>query len=517
MPSDATPTHANQSLSAPARIADGVTLALVCIAIWWALIARPVVLFSGLRDFLSPSIVIYMAGCVQVVRHLMWPKPSALSRLRDLHAAILERPHLAAALRAFFMTRPAVFVVAFAAVITLGITSTPGFVLSREPLDNLPARFDAGWYGGIALDGYTWDHTFQRQRNIAFFPALPLLMRPVGAVLGMYEEGPSRERRMLRGLWAGVAISLAAFFWALYYFSRLASDLIGPDRAPAATLLLAAYPFACYFNAPYTESLFLLGAAGACYHFLRRDWVAASAWGLLAGLSRPNGFLLSVPLAILALQSASGPSEARSSAYAKATARPRRSSKSDGGRRARALGGGAPSALINDVKGGVFVRLGVAAMPAAGMLLFTLYLYQLTGGVWFAWARSHEAWGRSYGGLGPILSLAERLRDEPWLQLIADNPYNAINAVGVIFALILTYPVFRRLGLAWGVFVLINLLPPLLAGGLLSTGRLTSTLFPLFLALAAVVPPRAVPGWAALFGIGQGFCAALFFSWRAMY
>ena len=156
-------------------------------------------------------------------------------------------------------------------------------------------------------------------------------------------------------------------------------------------------------------------------------------------------------------------------------------------------------------------------MPAVGMLLFTLYLYQLTGGVWFAWARSHEAWGRSFGGLSPILSLAERLRDEPWLQLIADNPYNAINAVGVIFALILTYPVFRKLGLAWGVFVLINLLPPLLAGGLLSTGRLTSTLFPLFLALAAVVPPRAVPGWATLFGIGQGFCAALFFSWRALF
>ena len=491
MPSDAAPARANQSLSPPARIADGVTVALVCIAIWWSLIARPAVLFSGLRDFLSPSIVIYLAGCVQVVRHVMWPKPSAPSRLRDLHAAILERPHLAAALRAFFMTRPAVFAIAFAAVITLGITSTPGFVLSRDPLDNLPARFDAGWYGGIALDGYTWDHTFQRQRNIAFFPALPLLMRPVGAVLGLYEEGPSRERRMLRALWAGVAISLAAFFWALYYLSRLASDLIGPDRAPAATLFLAAYPFACYFNAPYTESLFLLGAAGACYHFLRRDWIAASAWGLLAGLSRPNGFLLSIPLAILGLQDSGvlfshgsrGPTPARS--------------RSATSRLARAAG--------------------AAAMPAVGMLLFTLYLYQLTGGVWFAWARSHEAWGRSFGGLSPILSLAERLRDEPWLQLIADNPYNAINAVGVIFALILTYPVFRKLGLAWGVFVLINLLPPLLAGGLLSTGRLTSTLFPLFLALAAVVPPRAVPGWAALFGIGQGFCAALFFSWRALF
>jgi hypothetical protein len=488
-------------LPATAYVADSLTLGLIVLVVWWCLVARPVALFSGLRDLLSPAIVIYIAVSVQIVRHLMWPRPSAISRLADLRAAIVERPHLADALRAFFLTRPAVFVVAFAAVVTLGLASTPGFILSREPLDNLPARFDAGWYGGIALGGYTWDHTFQRQRNIAFFPALPLLMRPVGAVLGMYEDGPSRERRMLRALWAGVVISLAAFLWALYYVSRLAADLIGPDRASAATLLLAAYPFALYFNAPYTESLFLLGAAGACYHFLRRDWIAASAWGLLAGLSRPNGCFLSVPLAVLALQreSACGPSEARSG-------------------RARALGGGAPSALRNaDSRFDILVRLVVASMPAAGMLIFTLYLYQLTGGVWFAWARSHEAWGRSFEGFAPVLSFFAALRDEPWLQLIVNNPYNAINAVGVIFALVMTYPVFRKLGLAWGVFVLINLLPPLVAGGLLSMGRLTSTLFPLFLALAAILPARAVPGWAAAFGIGQGFCAALFFTWRALF
>jgi hypothetical protein len=48
-------------------------------------------------------------------------------------------------------------------------------------------------------------------------------------------------------------------------------------------------------------------------------------------------------------------------------------------------------------------------------------------------------------------------------------------------------------------------------------GRLTSTLFPLFLSLAAVVPPRSVLAWAAGFGIGQGLCAALFFTWRELF
>ena len=479
-------TQTKPALPAAARAADGITLLLVAITLWWSLVARPVSLFNGLRDFLSPLVVLYVAICVQVVRHLMWPRPSAMARLADLRAAIVERPHLATALRAFLMTRPAVFVVAFAAVITIGISSSPGFILSREPLDNLPARFDAGWYGGIALDGYYWDHTFQRQRNIAFFPALPLLMRPVGAVLGMYEEGPSRERRMLRALWGGVAISLVAFFWALHYTSRLATDLIGPERAPAAVLLLAAYPFAAYFNAPYTESLFLLASTGACFHFLRREWVAASAWGILVGLTRPNGCFLAIPLALLALkrQKAKGKRE-----------------------KERAERGGSAKDLL--------VELVVAGMPGVGMLLFTLYLYYLTG-VWFAWAHIQEAWGRSYEGL-PIVTFFSNVGDLSWLQFIQNNPYNSINALGVLFALVMIYPVFRRVGLAWGVLVLINLLPPLITGGFLSMGRMTSTLFPLFFAFAAVIPPRAVAGWAAAFAIGQGLCAALFFTWRALF
>jgi hypothetical protein len=48
-------------------------------------------------------------------------------------------------------------------------------------------------------------------------------------------------------------------------------------------------------------------------------------------------------------------------------------------------------------------------------------------------------------------------------------------------------------------------------------GRVTSTLFPLFLVLAMLVPPRAVPGWVAGFGIGQGLCAMLFFTWRELF
>jgi hypothetical protein len=162
------------------------------------------------------------------------------------------------------------------------------------------------------------------------------------------------------------------------------------------------------------------------------------------------------------------------------------------------------------------LRFLTAAMPGIGMLAFTAYLYGLTG-VWFAWARSHEAWGRSYQGFAPFATAYGWLRDERFLDVVANVPFNALNTTGLLFGLALTYPVFRRLGLAWGVFVLITLVPPLFAGGVLSMGRVSSTLFPLFLTLAMIVPPRSVPAWVAAFAMGQGLCATLFFTWRELF
>src|SRR5439155_19099401 len=124
------------------------------------------------------------------------------------------------------------------------------------------------------------------------FPAFPLAVRVVSLLLGGSKAG---------FFLGATVVSLGAFLGALVYVYLLARDDLDEDRARAALWLLAAYPFACFFGAIYTESLFLLGAAGAFYHFRRGEWLQAGAWGLLVGLTRPNGFFLSVPLVIIAL------------------------------------------------------------------------------------------------------------------------------------------------------------------------------------------------------------------------
>lgn len=424
--------------------------------------------------------LLFIAAALVAIRHAANPVDPLHRRLARGYRARREGTAMAIA-PAAIGTRAVALFVGYMAVNTIGLApASVGFEVSSRPLLNLPARFDAGWYAGIALEGYSFQGRFDRQQNIAFFPAFPLLERVAGYPLGAFAPRVPHDTRMARLLWAGVLISFAAFGWAAVYLWRLARETIGEERAPAAVALLAAYPFAVFFSAPYTESLFLLGCVGAVYHYRRDELGPASAWGLLVGLTRPNGCFLSAVLAVMVLE----------------RLRTRRGTDSPGH--------------------SIYRSLAAASMPGIGMLAYSAYVNHLTGD-FFGWARLHEAWGRSYQGLAPVERAYGWLVDEGLLTVLQNVPFDTLNSLGLIFALAMLWPVTRRLGLAYGLFIVINVVPPMLAGGVLSMGRLTATLFPLFLALAAIVPPRAVPPLVTAFAILQGLAAALFFTWRPLF
>jgi hypothetical protein len=96
-------------------------------------------------------------------------------------------------------------------------------------------------------------------------------------------------------------------------------------------------------------------------------------------------------------------------------------------------------------------------------------------------------------------------------------PGDLLNALGAVWVLIAAWPVARRFGLAYAVFILVNIVPPLAAGGLMSAGRFSSVLFPSFVWLASVVPERHRPAWLASFMAVQAFNATLFYTWRPLY
>jgi len=462
------------------RAADAAAVSLTVLGIF-------VFLFGGFILHLGPvplrvhggGRILFLAAALIAIRHTAHPAdPLPRRLLRGLRSGPVQSPVSIA--RAATATRVAVLVAGYFAVVTIGSDpSRVGLQLSPDAVVDLPGRFDAGWYGGIALDGYSFQGRFDRQQNVAFFPAFPLLMRAAGHPLGAFASALPRERRMARLLWGGVFISLIAFAWAAVYLWRLARDTIGEARAPAAVALLGAYPFAIYFSAAYTESLFLLGAVAAIYHFRRDEFARAAAWGVLVGLTRPNGCFLSVVLACLILPNLRG-------------------------------------SITNSQKHRITKSLLSAAGPGIGMLLYSAYVRHLTGS-WFGWARLHETWGRSYQGLAPVTRAYGWITDEGLLHVIQRFPFDALNSIALIFALTMLWPVFRRLGAAYAVFIVISVVPPLLAGGVLSMGRITATIFPIFLALAVVIPPRAITPLVTAFAIGQGLAAALFFTWRPLF
>jgi hypothetical protein len=489
-------SRAHAPLPTWARGADFLALALLGLA---ALVA----VFGGVRlrafdlrlALTSPWRILLWALVVAVLRHVIVRRDPLYRRLADGARAGVRSTVFDVAWPAFFGTRLPILLVGYFAVLTIGYPmADPPNRISGNEFVNLVSRWDSGWYGGIATTGYEWSPTAppELQQNIVFFPAYPMLMRWVGRFLG--------SQPML----AGVLVSLVAFFAALCYLFRLARQWLDHERAVTALWLLAAYPFALFFSAVYTESLFLCAAAAAFLHVHRREWGRAAAWGLLVGLTRPNGCFLSIPLAVIALghlaADSSQPWTARWRQLAWGTATPTTP----------------PAAGVGPVRTAA-AALAAAAMPGVGMLSYSAFIYSLTGDP-FAWARGHLAWGREYASLSDLfLSRYVYLANEGLYQYTQSVPTEVLNAVPLLFVLGTVWPVYRRFGLGYALFLLLTVLPPLAAGGFLSMGRFTAVLFPAFFVLAAAVSARARPAWIAVFAMGQALTASLFFTWRGLY
>jgi hypothetical protein len=419
-----------------------------------------------------------VAVLLTVLRHCLAPRPTVLTRA----ARAVERWWRDDASRRTwcvgFGTRAAVLLAGYLAVVSLGYTLQPfQFRLSHNEVWNLPGRFDAGWYLGLARRGYHWrPELAARQQNVAFFPAFPVLMRVAGDLLTL----PARVLRApelfgngdTRMVWGGVVVSVLAFSIALTKLRRHVRQTGDADIASRTVLLVATYPFAVFYSAPYSEGVFLLATVVAMSAWTRDDLRTASAGGLLAGLTRPNGWALSIALLVGAL-SDSRPFSARSPA-----------------------------------------RWLAALSPALGTAAFSVYIGWLTGDP-FAWARAQQGWGREPNLLGFIRTRADRL-GAGLIAYVRSDPVDLVSVVAALGFIILAGVLVRRRDWIGAAFVAVYLLPAL-AIDLPAIGRMTAVLFPAFIALASILTRRQAHIVAGLFGIGQVWLAARFFTWRTPF
>jgi mannosyltransferase PIG-V len=330
------------------------------------------------------------------------------------------------------------------------------------------AAWDSGWYWDIATRGYYFRP--DGQSSVAFFPLYPMLMRLAAAPFG---GGP-------RATWiAGIVVAFSAYVCALVAVHRLAMRISGSREAARRTIVyIVVFPWSLFLARVYSESVFLLTSVLAVSGAYDRRWWRAGVWGALATLTRPNGILIALPLALFALADRPGIRSLASRAIA----------------------------------------LTPIPLAFAG---FCAYVYTLSGDP-LGWMAAQSHWGYSLG-------------HPPWQQLqrvvgafiehgaydyffaTKAAPFELLQASTALVFVALVPTIFRRLGAAMGVYVLVSLLVPLSSNTLEGLGRYASVLFPAFIAVGSMTTTRAHEALVMVSLVFRTLMLCFFVTWQPIY
>jgi hypothetical protein len=318
------------------------------------------------------------------------------------------------------------------------------------------ARWDSDFFLRIAQNGYD-------DASAAFHPLYPAAVAGLGrGFAGHY-------------ILAGLVVSLLAGAASFVLLYQLAERKLGADGGRRSVLYLALFPMALFFQAVYSESLFLFFVLAAFVLAERNSFAAAGLVTGLAILTRAAGLALLPALAILAWRNRA---------------------------RVRALGGLA------------------LAIPVAA--IYPLVLWQQLDDP-FAFTDAQDRWHRHFSRAGPFGGLWDGLV-AGWHGLeqfvvghgthvagVSARHAAAENLQAAVFLLLflaLTVVAWRRFGAPYGLYAAVSLAIPLSYPSsrwpLLSLPRFGLVIFPFFLALAALTDGRprahaAVVGCSAIF------------------
>jgi len=342
-------------------------------------------------------------------------------------------------------------------------------------------HWDGVWFIKIAVAGYA-----ESDGSTAFFPLYPLLLRYVGILFGG------------NLLLTGISISLVCYGGAMVLLYRLVRTQYDARTAALTVTLISLVPTSLFFQAVYTESLFLLLSL-ACFVWARKgSWKLAGLAALLATLTRSTGVLLLVPMAVCYY-------EQRDWSW-------RRTDQH----------------VVN------------LLLVPLGLLMWMTYL-SLSFGRPLLFAVAQEEWRRSFAAptvavgralAAAVLGAAQLIsRQNLTLYWPVPKPssafgmaeHNLVSLAFFVLAAALLYYGYRRLPLAdWSYFLVAAAYPlffPAAPMPLLSYPRFVLTIFPAFTVLALVLRdrPRARRVTLALFAVGLLLLTAKFahFSWVA--
>lgn len=160
-------------------------------------------------------------------------------------------------------------------------------LLTSHPMLASWVHWDASWY--LLISQYGYDVFTANTTN--WFPLYPLQIHLLTLVFG-------REALLPAALLLSNLASLAAFIGLGLLAAQEEQSPEPSDDAPARLIkVTAAYPFAFFLFAPFTEAFFL-ACVVFCFLFARRgSWRWTAVCAFLAGLTRPTAVALAIPLA----------------------------------------------------------------------------------------------------------------------------------------------------------------------------------------------------------------------------
>jgi mannosyltransferase PIG-V len=357
-----------------------------------------------------------------------------VGRLTSIRAALRD-PALRQAATTVAGLRVALGLVAWASIILYPITVVGGDhleLLTPKASRLWPwvgpwQRWDALWYEHIARSGYS-----RGDPDAAFFPLFPGAVHVISPLVG---GNPAV---------GGLVLTTVALVAALVVLHHLvAADL---DRATAerSVLYLALAPVAFFFLAAFTESLFLLLAAGALLAARRGRIGLAGVVAALATLCRSTGALLVAPLLVEVVADA------------------RR-------RRARDLRALRPAHLL-------------VVLPLLTIAAWDLYLRTRLGVHGGVLALQKDVWGNH--AVAPWTALHDSFRT----VLDGGHPEEALNLVSSL-ALVIAVPLmWGRLPGSYVAYAAVSILPIVCRESLVtpqeSSARYLLSVFPVFVLLA---------------------------------
>lgn len=307
------------------------------------------------------------------------------------------------------------------------------------------ANFDGRHFADIVVSGY-------RDFNFAFFPLYPLLIRFLDYHL------------LIDPPYVGIIISLICYFLSLMMVYKIIILDYKESVARLSIYLLAFFPLSFFYQAMYSDSLFILLSVTGFYFARKGKWIYAGVFGGLTTLTRIAGVAIIPALAVewcLQNQSYLNSLFKRFDSYKFFT-------------------------LFKK-----FITTGFVAVFISGLGILSYFVYlQLFYGDWLLFQKSMIAWRQNEFTFPPqvifrylkIFLLVDRGLLVYWVALL--------EFISMIFYFILTYYVAKKIRISYAVLMFFVLILPTFTGTFAGMPRYVLHAFPAFLGMAVFLSTR---------------------------